>query len=1110
MGEYSIHREGVPYMGEYSIHREGNSLYMGEYSIHREGKSLYMGEYSIHREGKSLYMGEYSIHREGTSLYMGEYSIHREGKSLYMGEYSIHREGTSLYMGEYSIHREGTSLYMGEYSIHREGTSLYMGEYSIHREGTSLYMGEYSIHREGTSLYMGEYSIHREGKSLYMGEYSIHREGKSLYMGEYSIHREGNSLYMGEYSIHREGTSLYMGEYSIHREGKSLYMGEYSIHREGKSLYMGEYSIHREGNSLYMGEYSIHREGVPYMGEYSIHREGNSLYMGEYSIHREGTSLYMGEYSIHREGKSLYMGEYSIHREGTSLYMGEYSIHREGKSLYMGEYSIHREGTSLYMGEYSIHREGTSLYMGEYSIHREGTSLYMGEYSIHREGTSLYMGEYSIHREGTSLYMGEYSIHREGKSLYMGEYSIHREGKSLYMGEYSIHREGNSLYMGEYSIHREGTSLYMGEYSIHREGKSLYMGEYSIHREGKSLYMGEYSIHREGNSLYMGEYSIHREGKSLYMGEYSIHREGVPVDVAYSPAGPLRQSKGLAPGDESGCPMDQYVSYPYYHGYKIPMTDQRPYRPPVNQSVRSERAPDRDGRPVGNKSDLRRTSSFHGGAADKGPGISDVSRLANDEFNRLCSGKIPVYGQAAGKRDMAFMMDSVKEQTKPKEESKWPARISSRQMLRTLGAGGVQVCVGFFFAATQVTLLAHLVTSPILTDNVNPNLHRIVFLVFSALASACGAMLVLAVPYRKLITSGAMLLIFSCLSASLVTSGRFMFLPYGVIAGSAHGLLRTVSMVAAADVSSHYRVTSVSCATLGHAVGGIVGTFVYYFFMTDYLTSDTWPNNFRVLELVAVLALLAGCALHQRPVRPAARVGGRVLADPGFHSVACLQGLVFLAIGILYYIIPVLPAARGFQFHKFQTFFNPLFSLYCGQWVGAFTLALTGSVCGKALGRAGLFVGGVAVFLLGVALMPHYVAYESFWAYMGLAFGVGVAVAFAQSLVTVGVARRVGGASVGVSVSLLMFWQDVGTTMGVVCVDQLDSHFTLDVALYVAGGALLLAGLAFIICCYTVVPLHRSRHTQTPDSQDYREDRQTGIHNPAWDDGYDYNYRYMH
>ena len=40
--------------------------------------------------------------------------------------------------------------------------------------------------------------------------------------------------------------------------------------------------------------------------------------------------------------------------------------------------------------------------------------------------------------------------------------------------------------------------------------------------------------------------------------------------------------------------------------------------------------------------------------------------------------------------------------------------------------------------------------------------------------------------------------------------------------------------------------------------------------------------------------------------------------------------------------------------------------------------------------RACLFIGGVFVFLLGVAVMPHDPAYESFWAYMGLSFGQGL------------------------------------------------------------------------------------------------------------------------
>ncbi|XP_076455636.1 uncharacterized protein LOC143290201 [Babylonia areolata] len=556
--------------------------------------------------------------------------------------------------------------------------------------------------------------------------------------------------------------------------------------------------------------------------------------------------------------------------------------------------------------------------------------------------------------------------------------------------------------------------------------------------------------------------------------------------------------------------MDQYMNY---QGFDISSSDQRPYRAPVNESFRSERDADRE-RAV-RKSEVRRTASFHGGGAvDKQqPTSAGLSRMASDELNRLYSGKIPLYGQA-GRRDISFMMDQVKEDMVKAKDSLSETKISTREIVRTAGSAGVQVCVGFFFAATHLTLLSHLVRSPLLTDSVNPHFLRIVFLVFSAVASACSAMLVSTVRYRKLVSSGAILLILSCLSASQVTNGRFMFLPYGVIAGSAHGMLRTVSMVAATDVSPHYRVTSVSCANLGHAVGGILGTFVYYFFMTDYLTPGAWTNNFRILELVAVVALLSGSVLPQSAVT--SRRVGRVASDLGCHCLAIHHGLTFLAIGVLYYLIPVLPAERGFQANKFETFFNPLFAVYCGQWVGSFSLALTGSACGKAAARACLFIGGVVVFLLGVAVMPHDVAYQSFWAYMGLSFGLGLAAAFAQILVSVGVARRVGGAAVGVALSLLMFWQDVGTMVGAICVDELDSDFTAEVVLYMAGGVLLFTGLVFIACCYSVVPLRSSSRRSSgasdaeDDSSSAGEEGKGGIRNGGWNVGHEQDYRYMH
>ena len=50
---------------------------------------------------------------------------------------------------------------------------------------------------------------------------------------------------------------------------------------------------------------------------------------------------------------------------------------------------------------------------------------------------------------------------------------------------------------------------------------------------------------------------------------------------------------------------------------------------------------------------------------------------------------------------------------------------------------------------------------------------------------------------------------------------------------------------------------------------------------------------------------------------------------------------------MLHYLMPILPVERGFSFHKYENFFNPLLALYCGQWLGALVLLVVGASCGK-------------------------------------------------------------------------------------------------------------------------------------------------------------------
>jgi hypothetical protein len=70
--------------------------------------------------------------------------------------------------------------------------------------------------------------------------------------------------------------------------------------------------------------------------------------------------------------------------------------------------------------------------------------------------------------------------------------------------------------------------------------------------------------------------------------------------------------------------------------------------------------------------------------------------------------------------------------------------------------------------------------------------------------------------------------------------------------------------------------------------------------------------------------------------------GGVFLAHTLFTDVWRVAGL-----GIVHYLMPVLPVMRGFTFHKYESFFNPLFALYLGQWFGGLLLIITGLGCGK-------------------------------------------------------------------------------------------------------------------------------------------------------------------
>ena len=79
--------------------------------------------------------------------------------------------------------------------------------------------------------------------------------------------------------------------------------------------------------------------------------------------------------------------------------------------------------------------------------------------------------------------------------------------------------------------------------------------------------------------------------------------------------------------------------------------------------------------------------------------------------------------------------------------------------------------------------------------------------------------------------------------------------------------------------------------------------------------SGSWTNNFRILELAAVVALLMG-SMVRRPGVIMSRRAGVVLLDPGIHSVAIGYAIAF--VGKSHEHVELLYAISAFPIHPFR------------------------------------------------------------------------------------------------------------------------------------------------------------------------------------------------
>ncbi|GFR79329.1 hypothetical protein ElyMa_000553700 [Elysia marginata] len=215
--------------------------------------------------------------------------------------------------------------------------------------------------------------------------------------------------------------------------------------------------------------------------------------------------------------------------------------------------------------------------------------------------------------------------------------------------------------------------------------------------------------------------------------------------------------------------------------------------------------------------------------------------------------------------------------TAPSETPAWFNSVQSRLKVgqtivpSVLACVTVQAVAAFFLVTAALTFDGAVRNTRDFSDDKthDGNVLYIVFSVFSALAAALCAPLIQTSGYTIVLVAGTILLMFSTLSSSVVNSAQALVIPFSLFGACAYGLLKTCPQIAMLDFLNDKRDLAAALSYLGVTIGQLVGVMSFSFSdMVDdavYAGSGNarWPNNLRVIEVTAVLALIAATVIKK-------------------------------------------------------------------------------------------------------------------------------------------------------------------------------------------------------------------------------------------------------
>ncbi|XP_071101304.1 uncharacterized protein [Haliotis cracherodii] len=372
----------------------------------------------------------------------------------------------------------------------------------------------------------------------------------------------------------------------------------------------------------------------------------------------------------------------------------------------------------------------------------------------------------------------------------------------------------------------------------------------------------------------------------------------------------------------------------------------------------------------------------------------------------------------------------------------------------------VNIIAGFFYMSF-LFVVQIVVTRAFGEDGEMVTKVQNTFRVFSALATASCAPLMIRYGFRKVALGGSVLLIFSCISSSLTTTADILTIPYGFMGGIALGLLRTTGVVATIDYLNTRPALALFISVISFVIGNIIGIIVIIFDLIQYLDSRRrWSNVMRVFEITAVIGLLAGSFL-QKNSQTQQNVP-KLFKHPPFYFLIWIRVAASVGLSILLPSAQLIPSERGFTTGLASTILY--FVLFGSQLIVLIVLLIIRKFQRENLKKSALLSMGILILVIGLGTMVHQVAFVNIWVVGVFALVLGTVTAFAQVMMPLALVHATGRSNLKLSLPMLGCFEEVGGLVGGSSMAKIIKETSsVNGALYFAGVSLIIAGVGAII-----------------------------------------------